>query len=221
MVTMNESPAPQEQTTPSLADIQLPLTIRTSFKEYRRRIGVVRVGLALAISLIILARYGFFAWIVFLVLIAALLAAILWVLLRRSLTLTDSEVVYKNAFGKERRSPISDITEVKVFAQYVDYSFGVMPRIIIATRQFTPLASLVGLFWAVEDLQKLAIGLEKVGVKGEVYDQPAASVQIAKQFPHLTPYYERHPYLTATYITIGIVAVIALGVIAGMAWFDL
>ena len=157
MVTMNESPAPQEQTAPSRTDIQLPLTIRTSFKEYRRRIGVVRVGLALAISLIILARYGFFAWIVFLVLIAALLAAILWVLLRRSLTLTDSEVVYKNAFGKERRSPISDITEVKVFAQYVDYSFGVMPRIIIATRQFTPLASLVGLFWAVEDLQKLAI----------------------------------------------------------------
>lgn len=221
---MNESSNPQQpdqtQTTPP-ADVQLPLTIRTSFREYRQRLGMVRVGLAFLLSLIILARFGVVAWILSIILIVVLLAAILWVMLHRSLTLTDTELVYRNAFGRERRSPISDITEAKVFSQYVDYSFGAMPRIIIATRQYTPFVSLVGILWPLEELQKLVLGLDKLGVKGEVYDQPAASAQIAKQFPHLTPYYERRPYLTATYITIGILVVISLGIIAGIVWFDL
>src|SRR5690349_9323375 len=101
--------------TPHKQSNTLPATFKADITNYRRRLGVMRIGIALAVSLLIWLRFGFVAWIIFVVVIALILTVGVIALSRRTLTVYADKVEYKNAFGMKKTIALQDIEAVKVF----------------------------------------------------------------------------------------------------------
>ena len=74
----------------------LPYTIKATLVEYRRRLGVWRIVLAIALTFIIYLRFGFTAWLISVAVIAVIIGGILWFLGRRSLIMTPDGIEYEN-----------------------------------------------------------------------------------------------------------------------------
>lgn len=207
------TPTPPESTdVPEAAPIvapALPYTLKANLQEYRRRLGVWRILLALGITVFFFYKFGFIGWLISVVAIGALIGIILWFLVRRSLEITQGELAYKNAFGKIRKIRFSDIEGVKVFVNYYEPAFGVAPRVSIAPVQGEPI-SLYSLYWPIDELDKLLAVLRDAKINTEYYADVASYSMISAQFPKYATYVERHPWGIAW----AIVGAIVLGVTA-------
>jgi hypothetical protein len=197
----------------------LPYTFKANLAEYRRRLGIWRFILAFGLTFIIFLRFGVLAWALTVVLITAVILTVMYLLSRRSLTLTKTHIEFTNSFGKVKKLEYHDIQSFRIFVNYVEPSFGLTPRIIIATDK-RPFVSLVGMYWNLEDLDRLLSTIKDKKIDTEYFEDFAYSAQIAKQFPHSVPVYERHPYWIAFGIVILLLVVISVGVLLSMTVFD-
>ena len=191
----------------------LPYTIKATLVEYRRRLGVWRIVLAIALTFIIYLRFGFTAWLISVAVIAVIIGGILWFLGRRSLIMTPGGIEYENCFGKRTKIAYSDIDGVKVFANYYETSFGVVPRISIGRKSGKSPLTLSGLYWQAAELDKVIAVLKDKKVEAEYYEDLVNYAMIAKQFPAYATYVERHPYKLATIIVIGILVLVTIFVL--------
>jgi len=191
----------------------LPFFIKANASQYRKSIGITRIGLALGISVIFWVKLGFLGWLITVIGIAAVIILIVYLLTRRSITVDNESVHYKNPFGIRKSININEIKSVEIFDNYVDPGFGVMPRIILAKKSGGFLFSIIGIFWPVTEVQKLLSALKANKVTLNFYSKPVQSQNIAKEFPNLVPYYERHPYMTAAIGSIVTIVAIIIGIV--------
>ncbi len=200
---------PQPTNSPEEAPIAappLPYTIKANLVEYRRRLGLWRVLLALGLTVLFFYRFGVVGWLLSVIGIAALICIILWFMAHRSVEIRSGELIYKGAFGKERKIQFSEIEGVKVFVNYYEPTFGVAPRVSIGLKKGEPL-SLYSLYWPIEDLDKLLAVLRDKSVPTEYYADPATYAMIAAQFPTYATLIERHPWKIA-WAVVGIIALL-------------
>lgn len=171
----------------------LPYTLHASLKEYRRRLGVVRILAALAITAFFYFRFGFVVWVLSVIGLAVLIIGILLILSKRTVTVSTEGVEFKNAFGKRRLVRYDEIDGVKVFVNYYEPSFGMIPRVSIAIKGDKPPIVLVGMYWPVDELDKLLAVLRDKNVPTDYYAEPATYSAIAAEFPSYATFTERHP----------------------------
>ena len=210
-MTLHNNPANQTvQLPPAPA---LPFTLKASATQYRKSIGMTRVAAALGLSLVFWVKLGFLGWFISVVGIAAIIIVVIFLLTRRSITVNNDGVHYKNAFGVTKSVLFEEVASVEVFENYLEPGFGVMPRIILAKKSGGYLFSTIGLFWPYTESSKLLSSLKDNKVLLNVHTDPAQSSTIAKEFPNLVPYYERHPYWIAVIIAFLIIVAVAIAVI--------
>ena len=192
---------------------RLPYTIQASLAEYRRRLGVWRIGLAFALTLIFYFRFGFTAWIISVVAIAVIVGGVVWFRGRRSLTLTPDGIEYVNWAGFRTKIAYADIDGVKVFVNYYETSFGVVPRVSIGRKSEKSALILSGLYWQAAELDTVIAVLKDKKIEAEYYEDLVNYATIAKQFPAHSTYIERHPYKLSTIIVIGILVLVTIFVL--------
>ncbi|MFZ1301913.1 MAG: hypothetical protein WAQ27_05075 [Candidatus Microsaccharimonas sp.] len=185
----------------------LPLVVKANLKNYFGYLGFIRVGLALGISIFFWTKFGFIAWIISVVGITALIVIILFILSRRSVTLDEQGVHTKNGLGLKKNATYQEISTAKVFINYVEPGFGVIPRVVIGRKNANQLASFAGLFWLNEDMDKMLAVLNDKKVTVEYYDEAVTSLVVTKEFPDYFLAYERHPYWFASIIVAVILVV--------------
>jgi len=192
----------------------LPHAIHANLKEYRRRLGVWRVLLAFALTFIFLVRFGWVVWVFSVIALVLILGIILWFLGKRSLTLTAEGIEFKNALGRGKTLLYSDIEGAKVFVNYYDTGFGIMPRLSIASKSKEEGITLIGMFWPVEELDAILATLREKNITAEYYEDAVTYTAITQQFPKYGTYVERHP---GKIVAISLVAIVAVCV--GIALF--
>lgn len=212
-MTDTPTPTPQQAQEPVKAPA-LPYTFFANLSMYRKRLGVWRIILAFAVSLILFFRFGLIVWLISLAAIILIIGVILFALKKRSITVDADGIEYKNMFGQRNRITYSEIESVKVFINFYDPAFGTTPRVSIAKKGDTsaPIV-LVGMYWGLEDLDKLLAVVKDKNVKAEYYDDMAAYGDVAKAFPSYATYLERHTgrvALIATGAMLVVVTAIAL-----------
>lgn len=194
----------------------LPFEMKANLIEYRRRLGVARFVLALGLTFVFYAKFGFVVWILSVIGLAAVIMLILFFLARRKVIATTTDVTFVNGIGMKRTVPYAQIADSRVFLSYIEPGFGVVVRVIIGTSHKKPLVSLTSLFWKLEDVDLLIAALTSKGATFEYYEDMVQSAAIAKQFPESVAAYEKHPYLIATGIVIAILAVVVAAVLLFM-----
>ena len=214
---MINTPAnPEEQSVVLPPAPVLPFTVKASAAQYRKAIGLNRIVAALAISSVFWFKFGFLVWLITVVGLAAFIVIIIYLLTRRSITINNNGVRYKNAFRITKSLKFDEIKSVEVFENYIEPGFGTMPRVILAKKSGGHLFSTIGIFWPYGEVAKLLAVLKDREVELNVYTGVANSSNIAKEFPGLLSFYERHPYWSATFIAIVMLAAIVAGVILFM-----
>lgn len=194
-MTMTQPQIPQEVPLPPAPP--LPFTMKANLKEYRRRVGVVRIVIAAALTMLIWLRFGYIAGAISTVVIVATIIITLSLLYRRSLVVSDESLTLKTPFGRHKTLAWSDLGKVHIFAQYLDEGFGIMPRVIVSDKNGNGFVSFTSLYWNVDDLNLLLATFKKRNIEVEWYADLARSVAIRKTLPKLLPYYERHPFVIA------------------------
>lgn len=207
-----EAPAPVPAPT-------LPYEFKASLGEYRKRLGVARIVLAFALTLIFWFRFGPIVWIISVIGIAALIMVILYFLAARRLTMNADSLVFTGSFGKKRTVRYDELEGAKVFINYIEAGFGVTPRVAIAVKGGEPLV-FSGLFWSVDELDKLLAVLRDKNVPTEYYADMATVQAVGKQFPAYATYAEKHTVLLATLITVGIIILLAVGIGLWVAFIE-
>lgn len=195
---------------------KFPYTFKANLSEYRRRLGLWRIVLAVSLTLIIFFRFGLVAWLVTVVGLAILIGTGIFLISRRSITLTEKEIRYVTMFGSTKTLPYSQIENPRAFMQFFDPGFGIMPRIIIGTKAKKPFLALTPLFWKPEDLDRMLIAFDSKGIQFEYFEDVADSAAITKQFPESLTYIEKHPYRIAFVIVILIIVLATGGVLMFM-----
>jgi len=208
----------QETPVEPIAAPPLPYTIKANLREYGRRLGAWRIILALGLTVLFYYKLGFVGWLISVAGIALLVWIILWFLGNRSLEITSSELIARNALGKARKVQFNEIEGVKVFVNYYEPTFGVAPRVSIGLIKGEPI-SLYALYWPIDELDKLLAVLRDKHVSTEYYADPATYTMIAAQFPKYATLIERHPWRIAWAVVGAIVAVVTLTVIGFEFWW--
>lgn len=211
-------PEPIEAPQEPIAAPPLPYMLRANLREYRKRLGLWRILLALGLTVIFFYKLGFLGWLVSVAGIALIIVIILWFLGKRTLEVTNSELIYRNALGKARNVAYTDIEGVKVFVNYYEPTFGVAPRVTIGLKQGEPL-SLYALYWPIDELDKLLAVLRDKSVSTEYYADPATYTMIAQQFPKYATLIERHPWRIAWVIVGAIVVIVTVAVVGFEFWW--
>lgn len=191
----------------------LPYTIEANLKQYFRKLGVWRIVLALALTALLYLRFGFFVWIISVVGIAAIIALILFFLARRRITITTEGLEYSNPFGRVRKITYGEIETAKVFVNFYEPSFGAMPRVSIGMHADVPPIVLSGMYWPLEELDKLLAVFEDKKVVIESSTDVVMMKHITTYFPKYATYAERHTVLLATISVLGILAAITAFVV--------
>ncbi len=197
-----------QSTEPVIAP-SLPYALHANLKEYRRRLGVVRILAALALTSLFYFKFGFAVWLLSVAGLAFIIVAILYILSKRTVIASAEGVEFKNAFGKRRLVKYSEVEGVKVFVNYYEPSFGMIPRVSIAVKGGKPPIVLVGMYWPVDELDKLLAVLRDKKVKTDYYADPATYGDIATEFPSYATYLERHPGRIALILSAIIIVVVA------------
>ncbi len=192
---------------------ELPYTFRANLKQYFRKLGVWRVVLALALTLLLYLRFGFFVWVLSVVGIAAIIGCILFFLAHRRITITNEGLEYYNPFGRVRKITYGEIESAKVFVNFYEPSFGAMPRVSIGMHADVPPIVLSGMYWPLENLDKLLASFEDKKVVVESSTDVVVIKHITTYFPKYATYAERHTVLLATLIVLGIFVAITLFVV--------
>jgi hypothetical protein len=195
----------------------LPYEMKATLKGYWARVGVWRFLLGFALTYFIYLRGGFWTWVICLVAIIVLISVILFLLSKRSIKATSEGLEYTSAFGAKYSIAYSEIDVARLFLAYIEAGgFGVIPRIIVTSKQGKPFASIYALYWPPEGMDALLAILKDKKVKVESFDTLVNSAGIAKQFPDAVRYYEKHPYLVAMGIVVVLLVVISVGVLLFM-----
>lgn len=208
--TSKKAPDSTTNATELVAAPPLPYALHANLKEYGRRLGAWRIVLALGLTAFLYFRFGFVVWLLSVVAIAALIIGILLILSKRTVTASPEGLETKNAFGVRRSIRYDEIEEVKVFINYYEPSFGVTPRVSIGMRDKSSPIALIGLYWPVEELDRLLAVLRDKKVATEYYADPAGYQIIAKQFPTYATYLERHTGLVAAIATVAIIVAVVI-----------
>ena len=190
----------------------LPYTIHANLSSYRKRLGVLPIILAVLVLVIFGARFGFVGLAIMAVGVALLIFVILRILGGRTLTVTSEGLERATPFFGTRRVAFGDIDGVKVFINYVEGTFGAVPRVGVAVKNAGPI-TLNGLYWPAEELDKLLAIFRAHTINADYYAEPANYNMIAKQFPAYASGFERHPWLIAWGVVIGIVVVVTAAVL--------
>lgn len=215
--TPQNSPAPSAEGAVPVKAPALPYVLHANLKEYGRRLGIWRIVLALALTSFFYFRFGLIVWILSVAGIAFLIGGILFVLSKRSLTVSETGVEFKNAFGRRRFVGFGEIEAVKVFVNYYEPSFGMIPRVSIGIKGNQSPIVLVGMYWPTDELDKLLAVIRDKKVATDYYPEPATYGDIATQFPSYATYIERHPARVAA-IVVPIVVIIMVGIAAFMTF---
>ena len=205
------------QDTPVVAPA-LPYTVRANLREYRRRLGVLPIGLAVIILGVVFGRFGIWAGVGITIATAGLIAGILAVLGKRALMVRKTGLELRVPLRRIRQVALQDIEDVKVFMNYIEGTFGPVPRVSIAVRGQGPLI-LNSLYWPLEDLDNLLAILRDKNIKIEYYADPANYTLIAKQFPTHATLLERHPWRIAWGVVLAIAVLVTLTVIGFEFWW--
>lgn len=190
---------------------ELPLSFTPSFKTYAARFGVFRVFLILAVLV-----FGYFYvgperfWYL-LAFLAVFMPVLIWRMMSRRVTVTDTEIIYRNGWGVSRRLALSDIGPVNLYSAYIDPSFGAMPRVLIGNKEGKHFLSLLGLFWDINDMERLALVLQKINIKTDLYTHILNWGMMSALFPKLVSRSERHPILIA-------LATVGIGLLVLFVW---
>ena len=211
-------PQPAETPVEPVAAPPLPYMLRANLHEYLRRLGLWRIFLGLGLTVIFFFKLGFLGWLLSVVGITLIIVIILWFLGKRTLEVTSSELIYRNALGKARTVAFTEIEGVKVFVNYYEPTFGVAPRVSIGLKKGEPL-SLYALYWPIDDLDKLLAVLRDKSIDTEYYADPATYAMIAQQFPKYATLIERHPWRIAWAVVFGIVVVVTVLVAGFEFWW--
>lgn len=211
-------PQPAETPAEPVAAPPLPYMLRANLHEYLRRLGLWRIFLGLGLTVIFFFKLGFLGWLLSVVGITLIIVIILWFLGKRTLEVTSSELIYRNALGKARTVAFTEIEGVKVFVNYYEPTFGVAPRVSIGLKKGEPL-SLYALYWPIDDLDKLLAVLRDKSIDTEYYADPATYAMIAQQFPKYATLIERHPWRIAWAVVFGIVVVVTVLVAGFEFWW--
>lgn len=208
-----ETPSASPNQAP-LAPPMLPFHMKATTGLYLRRLGMWRFAIALLLTVFIWLRFGFVAWVIFMVTIALIIGLIFFSYSRRSLLVDENGVEYRNALGQVKRARFDEIKEVAALLGYVELNFGPSPRVVALKNDGTILFSIVALHWKTNEVDALIAALveKKVDVKSS--DLPIDGITLAKQMPTYTHWHERHLVLT-TLIGVFIAAI----VIAIVAYF--
>ena len=209
---------PIEQQAPIPAP-PLPYSFKANLSEYRKRLGVFRIVLAFALTLTFWFRFGPIVWIISVIGIALLIFIILYFMSARRMTVNADSLVFTGAFGKKRTVRYDELEGVKVFVNYIEAGFGVTPRVAIAVKGGAPLV-FNGLYWSVDDLDKLLAVLRDKSIPTEYFADLATYQAIGKQFPNYATYIEKHTWLLATLITVGIIVVLTIGIALWIAFVE-
>ena len=212
----NLTHTPKEQEVPLPPAPALPFTLKADTAQYRKSIGPFRILLALGVTAIFWVKFGPLVWLLSVIGIAVLIAIIIFMLTRRSITINNEGIHYKNSLGFTKSVRFDEVSTVEVFDNYSDPGFGTMPRIILAKKSGGYLFSIIGIFWPYEGMTKMLSSLKDNKVKMNFYIDYVQSQEVAKAFPNLVPFYERHPLWTAMILVVVLFAVVAAGVILFM-----
>ena len=206
---------PKNQEVPLPPAPALPFTVKADTKQYLKSLGPARILLALGITIVFWVRLGLLGWLISVIIIAALITLIIFMLTRREITVNSDGVHFKNSFGITKSTKFDEIEAVQILDNYVDPGFGAMPRIMVAKKSGGVAFSIIGIFWPYEGMTQLLSALRSKKVPLNFYIDQIQSAQVAKEFPELVPFYERHPYWVAA---ISVVVIFA-GVTAGVLLF--
>ena len=208
------TPTPTSDITPSqpVEPVQapaLPYSFKANLKEYRKRVGIWRIGLALIISIFFWVKFGPVVWILSVLAIAAAILGYFYVLSRGRVTLTTEKVEYRSGFGRTQNVPYAELEGAKVFINFLDAGFGIAPRVSVAQKGATshPI-NLNSLYWSVDDMDKLIAVLNDKKVPVEYYEDIVQYQAIAKQFPNYATYIERHTGFVALMAVIAILVLV-------------
>jgi len=204
---------PKNEQVPLPPASALPFTVKADTKQYLKSLGPARIILALGITIIFWVRLGPLGWFISVVSIAALITLIIFMLTRREITVNNEGVHYKNSFGVTKSTKFEEVEAVHILDNYVDSGFGVMPRIIVENKSGGKAFGIIGIFWPYEGMTQLLSAFRDKKVALNFYIDKIQSQQVAKEFPKLVPFYERHPYWVAMISVVVIFAVITVGVL--------
>jgi len=204
---------PKNQEVPLPPAPALPFTVRADAKQYIKSLGATRIVLALLITVVFWVRLGPLGWLISVVSIAALITFIIFMLTRREITVNNEGVHFKNSFGITKSTKFDEIEAAQILDNYVDPGFGAMPRIMVAKKSGGVAFSIIGIFWPYEGMTQLLSALRSKKVPLNFYIDQIQSAQVAKEFPELVPFYERHPYWVAAISVVVIFAGITAGVL--------
>jgi len=191
----------------------LPFTVKADIKQYSKSLGPARIILALGVTVVFWVRLGPLGWLVSVVGIAALITLIIFMLTRREITVNNDGVHYKNSFGATKSTTFEEIEAVHILDNYIDPGFGVMPRIMVEKKSGGKAFGIIGIFWPYEGMTQLLSSFRAKKVILNFYIDKIQSQQVAKEFPKLVPFYERHPYWVAMISVVVIFAAITAGVL--------
>lgn len=203
-----EQPTPDqtEQEVQPVPVPPLPYTAKADTAEYRKRIGWWRIALALLLTGVFFARFGFLVWLLSTIGIAGIIVIVLVVLSRHTITFNSADFVHVNGFGRRRTFAYSDIEGAKAFVNFIEPGFGMLPRLTVAPKSGEAPLTLSSLYWPPEEMDKIIAIFQEKKVPTEFYVDPATSAMIAKQFPNYTSYMERHPLKIAVIATLAVIA---------------
>lgn len=170
---------------------------------------VPRIVVVLLVAGFAYWRYGLVPTLIFLAIMAVVVSLVLWIPLQRRFSITDKKVVYKGLLGRTITMAFKDVTHALYATAYLEPNFGGVSRIVIADEKNKKLISLNGIYWDAEDLKKSAEVLKK-NVTLKVIDNQITFTDLAKEYPSVMPYYERHPFALGLIIAGIIVAVLAV-----------
>lgn len=208
MTDTQQAPTTPTQTPKPVVAPALPYSFKANLSEYRKRFGMWRIGLAFLLTLIILVRFGFVPWLISIAAVALLIGAILFVMVSRRVTIHSDAIEYQGLFWRTKKLRFDEIEDAKVFINHHDAGFGVAPRVSIAQKGGSPIV-LNGIYWSVEELDKLLAVLAQKNIKTDYYEDVANYAAIAQQFPNHAMYYERKPALVAVITLVVIVVIVA------------
>jgi hypothetical protein len=204
---------PKNEQVPLPAAPALPFTVKANAKQYVKSLGATRLILALGITIIFWVRLGPLGWLISVVSIAALITLIIFLLTRREITVNNEGVHFKNSFGVTKSTKFEEIESAQILDNYFDPGFGAMPRILVGRKSGGVAFSIIGIFWPYEGMTQLLSALKEKKVTLNFYIDQIQSTQVAKEFPTLVPFYERHPYWVAMISVVVIFAAITTGVL--------
>lgn len=205
------APAAPDAAAAPITPPALPFTFAADLTEYKKRIGVVRIVFAGLLSLLIWLRFGMIAWIISVIIIAAIIVFAMQFLKRRSVEVTTESITMKSMFGKPYTIRFDEIENAKLFLNFLEASFGYAPRVSISKRGAKRPMVFSSLYWNPSDLDKLVALLNDKKYEVLAYDGAVSYTAIAKQFPEHATFIERH--------TVGLAVAIVLLIVVAVTVF--